>query len=39
VKETDVGDLNGGSGGYVYIDTQQRYGKNSFTTVDANNIT
>lgn len=28
MRETDVGNLNGGSGGYVYINTQQRYGKN-----------
>lgn len=42
MRETDVGDLNGGSGGYVYINTQQRYGKNSFSTnntsVDPNGV-
>ena len=30
MKETDVGNLNGGSGGYVYVNTQQMYGKNIF---------
>lgn len=35
MKETAVGDLNGGSGGYVYINTQQKYGKNAFTSTDA----
>jgi len=34
VKETDVGNLNGGSGGYIYINTQQKYGKNNFTSYD-----
>ena len=31
-KESELGNLYGGSGGYIYINTKQKYGKNSFDT-------